>query len=94
MGFNSAFKGLNVFAVSLYLVRTTHSRAGNGLHLSEWPWCLWKRAGETLNVTEIFYGIQCSAEHTLGSASLSERFGNFTVLNKIFLYPSRLKFWF
>lgn len=47
---------LNVFALSLCLARTTHSWGRNGLHPSEWPYCLWKRAGETLNAIEIFYG--------------------------------------
>jgi len=47
---------LNIFAVSLCLARTAHSWAGNGLHPSEWPCCLWKRAGETLSVINIFYG--------------------------------------
>ena len=42
--------------------------------------------------SKFFTEPQCLTEHTVGSADLSERFGNFTVLNRIFLYPSRLKF--
>ena len=41
---------------SLSLAFRTHSWAGNGLHPSEWPCFLWKRAGEPLNVTKFFFG--------------------------------------
>ena len=70
--------GFCACAITFQVASTTHSWAGNGLHPSEWPWCLWKRAGETLNVIEIFTEPYCSTEHTLGSAGLSERFGIFT----------------
>jgi len=48
--------GFCVCAITFQLACTTHSWAGNGLHPSEWPWFSWKRAGQTLNIIEMFYG--------------------------------------